>query len=44
MLLSSHPAGTIVESVHDKQKVGGLNPCLPKQSFFFGPLTGLDYN
>ena len=23
----------MVKSVHDKQKVGGLNPCLPKQFF-----------
>ena len=40
------PAGTMVESVHDKQMVGGSNPCLPKQFFLFfsGPLTGLDYN
>ena len=40
------PAGTMVESVHDKQKVVSSNPCLPKQffSFFPGLLTGLNYN
>ena len=38
------PAGTVVESVNDKQKVGGSDPCLPSNSFSFfpGPLTGLD--
>ena len=29
------PAGTMVESVHDKQKVVGSNPCLSKQFFSF---------
>ena len=28
------PAGTMVESVHDKQKVVGSNPYLSKQFFF----------
>ena len=45
-ILTSDPAATTVESLHVKQKIVGLNPCLPKHFFLFfpGPLTGLDYN